>query len=346
VISEEALEEYADSGAIPGGPLTVHIDITNRCNLDCVTCWNYSPYLIQPKSPGWKKQQLSLPGFKKIIADLRSVNVKKLIISGGGEPFTHESIYDMISAAKVVGFDVTVITNAVLIDVPRLLEDPPNKCLINLCAATAATYAEFHPNRKPEDFDSLCRNLKTINEKIPLNLAMVISNVNDREVAEMARLAATFPKARLSFKLASLTGATARFALTAQRKRILLSEEIPLCGDICRKKSIENNLDVFRSQLSGKGLGYPIQKIGCFAGLFYSRIYSSGDVFFCCAHIKVGNVFDMPFSRIWESDSYDRVRERLQRQEFFPECERCGKYNLNFAARRFLDERLDSYESQ
>jgi MoaA/NifB/PqqE/SkfB family radical SAM enzyme len=59
----------------------------------------------------------------------------------------------------------------------------------------------------------------------------------------------------------------------------------------------------------------------------------------------VGNVFDMPFSRIWKSDSYNRVRGRLKRQEFFPECNRCGKYNLNYAARRFLDERLDSNES-
>ena len=346
MISKEALKEYVDSGAIPGGPLTVHIDITNRCNLNCVTCWNYSPYLKISKSAGWKKQRLSLPGFKKVIADLRSVHVKKLIISGGGEPFTHDGIYEMISAAKTVGFDVTVITNAVLIDVPRLLEDPPNKCLVNLCAATAATYAEFHPNRKPENFDSLCSNLKSINEKIPLNLAMVISNVNVREVAAMARLAGVFPKARLSFKLAGLTGDTARFALTAEQKRTLLSNEIPLCGDICREKGIENNLDVFRSQLGGKGPAYPIQEIGCFAGLFYSRIYSSGDVFFCCSHIKVGNVFEMPFSRIWKSDSYNRVRDRLQRQEFFPECKRCGKYNLNFAARRFLDERLDSYESQ
>jgi radical SAM protein with 4Fe4S-binding SPASM domain len=338
MISKNALKEYIEHGAIPAGPLTVHVDITNTCNLNCVTCWNYSPYLKEQKSTEWQKLKLSVQDFKKIIGDLRTVKVKKLIISGGGEPFTHEGIYDMIAMAKGAGFDVTVITNAVLIDVKRLLEDAPNKLLVNLCAATATTYAKFHPNRKPGDFDSLCDSLKIINRQIPLNLAMVISNVNYNEVAAMARLATTFPKARLSFKLAGLTGDTAHFALTRQQKQGLISKDILLCGEICRDNHIEHNLDVFRSQLSGQGFEYPIQTTGCFAGLFYSRIYSSGDVFFCCSHIKVGNIFEMPFSQIWESDAYNRVRKLMERKEFFPECKRCGKYNLNFQAHRAILE--------
>jgi len=338
MISQDALKEYIEHGTIPSGPLTVHVDITNTCNLNCVTCWNYSPYLKEQKTADWKRLKLSLKDFKKIIEDLRAVNVKKLIISGGGEPFTHEDMYHMIALAKKAGFDITVITNAVLVDVEKLLENPPNKLLVNLCAATAATYAEFHPNRQPGDFDTLCRNLETINRQIPLNLAMVISKVNVHEVPAMARLAAGFSKVRLSFKLASLTGDTARFALSAEQKEALLSKDIPLCEDICRENNIEHNLDVFRSQLSGRGLEYPIHETGCFAGLFYSRIYSSGDVFFCCAHIKVGNIFEQPFSQIWASDAYDRVRKLMERKEFFPECKRCGKFNLNFQAHRLLED--------
>src|SRR5690606_8183425 len=38
------LEAIASSG-LPLGPQTVHIDVTNACNVDCVTCWDHSPHL-------------------------------------------------------------------------------------------------------------------------------------------------------------------------------------------------------------------------------------------------------------------------------------------------------------
>ena len=40
------------------GPETVHLDVTNACNLDCITCWNYAPDLAQAKSVAWKRQRM------------------------------------------------------------------------------------------------------------------------------------------------------------------------------------------------------------------------------------------------------------------------------------------------
>src|SRR5690606_444911 len=41
------LEAFAD-GTLPLGPQTIHLDVTNACNTDCVTCWDHSPHLQQP----------------------------------------------------------------------------------------------------------------------------------------------------------------------------------------------------------------------------------------------------------------------------------------------------------
>lgn len=339
MIDKKTLLRYVRQQRIPRGPITVHIDITNACNLNCITCWNYSPYLKEPKDSEWRGSAISLADFRHIIRDLSRIGVEKLILSGGGEPFTHPEIYKMITTAGKAGFHVTVITNGLLVDEEKLLADPdiaPKRLLVNLCAASPGVYATAHPNREPVDFDHLVEGLRTVNRFIPLSLVMVISNVNHHELNQMARLAATFENAQLSFKLASLGEETARFALSKTQKKELLETGIPLTRKICKQNKIPNNLDVFASQLSGKKLEYPIRETGCFAGIFYSRIYSTGDVFFCCAHIKVGNVFEKPFSKIWTSYAYNRIRERMQDKWFFPECKRCGKFNLNFKARQIL----------
>ncbi|MCP4154355.1 MAG: radical SAM protein [bacterium] len=337
MINKEALISYLDNGTVPEGPVTVHIDVSNACNLNCITCWNHSPHLSGKKTTQWKQQRLPLVAFTGIIHDLKALKVKNLIISGGGEPFTNESIYRMIALAKELGFKVTIITNALLIDTRRLLEAAPDKLLVNLCAASPATYVRVHPRRKPADFDALISKLKLINRQIPLTLVMVISNVNYFEIKEMAQLAAEFTKARLSFKLASMTPDTEQYGLTGKQKQDLIEQTIPLSLEICREQKTGNNLDVFESQLTGKKSAYPIEDIGCVAGLFYSRIFTDGEVFFCCAHIKVGNVFQMPFSRIWTSPAYNRIRKQLDKKNFYPACKQCGKFNLNFKARKLLD---------
>ncbi len=344
MISKDTLFQYLDTGTIPPGPLTVHIDVANGCNLDCVTCWNHSPHLKQPKPREWKKQQMPLEAFKKILADLEAVKVKKIIISGGGEPFTNQDIYRMIRAARDRGFHVTVITNALLIDPELLLKHPPHKLLVNLGAAGGRSYARVHPNREPEEFHALLERLQRLNPVIPLTLVMVICNLNFTQLPDMVKLASRFPNARLSFKSAGLTEDTAAFALSAKQKKRLTRELIPQCLTLCResKVRVQSNLDVFARQLAGEGTDFPIHETGCFAGLFYARIHTNGDILYCCAHIKMGNALEEPFSHIWNGPAYQRMRQRLDEKHFFHECLRCGKFNLNLEARRVIEEKGES----
>ena len=55
----------------PGqGPETVHIDIINACNLNCVTCWNYAPGLVTPKPAAWKTQRMDATVFARVLAEV------------------------------------------------------------------------------------------------------------------------------------------------------------------------------------------------------------------------------------------------------------------------------------
>ncbi len=42
------------------GPQTVHIDVMNGCNTNCITCWDHSPLLRVGRSTAWKRQRVDL----------------------------------------------------------------------------------------------------------------------------------------------------------------------------------------------------------------------------------------------------------------------------------------------
>ncbi|MBN1699331.1 MAG: radical SAM protein [Spirochaetales bacterium] len=337
MIDKTILFDYIDNGIIPEGPLTVHIDIIEACNLDCITCWKHSPLL-----PGNREKKsfrtLVFSDFMRIIGDLKSIGVEKLIISGSGEPFLHADCYRMIEAAKKALFHVTVLTNATLIDRKRINDAPPDKLLVNIGAATETTYRSLHPGSSV-DFDRLLSNLQRLNEYINITLVMVVSKLNYTELLPLAELARSFKKATLSFKKAGTVEATAHLGINGEETDRILGR-LDDIEEICGRFRIPHNLGMFRNQLQSIGTAGAFRDTGCYAGLFYSRIYLDGNVYFCCARIPVGNVFEAPFSTLWNGTSYRRIRDKLAGGSYFPECDHCGKYNLNYSASMLIRERL------
>lgn len=312
------------------GPETVHIDITNACNLDCVTCWNYAPGLTSPKSMEWKRQRMAPALFHRLIGEIAALGVERIIISGGGEPFAHPSIYDFIADVKTHGLALTIISNGTLCDYDRLRIEPrPDQMLINLAAACSKTYCAYHPNQPPETFGTLIENLRSISGIIRLNLVQVINRLNHTELPQMIELAADIG-ARSSFKLGGVPPGTEALELSAKEKRKLLDKLIPKARKCAKALKSKHNLDAFSGQLEDSGGKRFIDT--CFAGYLYSRIHVDGRVFFCCEHIDVGHVDDGNFAMIWSSPAYQAARNRLHAGHFFPGCQRCGKYDMNHDA--------------
>ncbi len=76
------------------GPRDVHVDVTNGCNLSCVSCWDHSPLLRDPRPAAWKRRRMSLDRFGALVDQLaRLGSVRQLVISGIGEPMTHPQIH-------------------------------------------------------------------------------------------------------------------------------------------------------------------------------------------------------------------------------------------------------------
>ena len=94
------------------GPEHVVIDITNRCNYNCVACWTFSPLLGDKKPPkAWYGQELPGRMLRDLLDDLAAMGTKLVRFTGGGEPFLHPQILPLIAHCASVGLRLDITTN-------------------------------------------------------------------------------------------------------------------------------------------------------------------------------------------------------------------------------------------
>ncbi len=63
------------------GPLSVQIDLTNKCNNNCIGCWCNSPLLgNKAMDPETKRKKLPFELVKKLIDELDKMCVREIFI--------------------------------------------------------------------------------------------------------------------------------------------------------------------------------------------------------------------------------------------------------------------------
>lgn len=326
------------------GPQTVHVDLANGCNTNCVTCWDHSPLLNEARSSAWKKKRVALEDFSALAADLASMNsIEAVILSGMGDPFVNPDIYPIIEVSKRYGWQVTVLTNALLADPARVLELGVDMMLISVNGISPESYVAFHPNLSARDFGRLLTLLETFARRGKrFKHVQVINRDTAHEVPEMVRFASRYNAAHITYKLASLGGGTQRCAISEAQRARLMSEWIPEARAEAARLGVDTNLDVFSAQVATGGLATaPIKDVGCFMGWTYARVTVEGKILFCCStEVEVGDLSEGKFSEQWFAARWNDTRERLMRGRYFPGCAQCGKLNQNVKIGKKVREKL------
>ena len=323
------------SGQPTSGPRTVHVDVTNACNAACITCWDHSPLLHEPRTPAWKKQRWDLAAFEALVADLAALgSVKNVILSGMGDPLVHPDIMAMIARVKAHGWHLTVMTNLIAADIDRLARADVDQFLVGVHGATPKAYAAFHPGWDEREFFTLCAHLRRLAQtRSKVRHVQVINRDTAPDFVDMVRFGASFKADRVNFKLASLYGGTETCRITdAQRAQLL--EDAPRARALASELGVATNLNLFERQLvageDDDSATVPIESVGCFMGHVYTRITATLDVLYCCnTEVRVGSLADAPLSALWRGDAWQAMRARLRRGDYFAGCARCGKFEQN-----------------
>ena len=167
-------------------PMEVAIEVTRRCPLECLHCYNNLPMGDLPA----RNRELSKEEHFKMLDDLADLGVFWLLYSGG-EIFARKDFLEIYTYAKKKGFLITLFTNGTMINekiADYLVEYPPFAIEITLYGRTKETYEAL--TGIPGSYERCLRGIEHLRQrKLPLKLKTVATTVNKHEVFAMKRFA-------------------------------------------------------------------------------------------------------------------------------------------------------------
>lgn len=316
------------------GPNMVQIDLTNDCNNDCIGCWCNSPLLGSKKMPqDEKKSYIPFGLVKEIIDELVLLGVSEIYYAGGGEPFMHPEIMDVLEYTKSKGLVCYVNTNFTLVDenkINKIINIGVDHFTVSVWAASTKTYVDTHPNKTAVDFLHLENMLKLLNStkksKPIIKVYNVISRLNFFELEEMIDFAIRTHCESVEFTMIdTIPDATDNLLLSRLQTQELEIISNRVQANVLDKRYPKDfvifNFDHFLRRVSekegasGRYDAGIIGKIPCYIGWDFSRIIADGNVNGCLkAHrIPVGNVFSDSFFTIWNSKKQKNFRNKTKK---------------------------------
>ncbi len=334
---ENYVTEYRDKSVllhrVQGDLRKIYIEVTSRCNLDCITCirheWQHDP------------GDMTLDLFHKIIGDLEKMKRMKEIVFGGfGEPFLHSQIIEMLAKAKRKNYRVTVTTNGQSLSseiIDKIIELKVDDLVISV---DSFEKIEFENIRQGGELELLLENLEELKRK------------KEKENTIFPRINMEFVLMRKNKnQLEKLSSYSRGLGILSILVTNLLPYNEEMTDEILYKKG-ENELDMpiqfWATPIRGLStmctIDLPRMSWGAdrqcdFVGNDACAVTAGGDVTPCYSlmhshryfifgrekHVSAhsfGNVGDNSLFEIWNSPAYLKFRNRVRNFDF-PSCEDC-----------------------
>ena len=180
-------------------PLSVSIEVTRRCPLDCLHCYNNLAMADQEA----RSRELNKEEHFRLLDDLADLGCLWLLYTGG-EIFARKDFLEIYAYAKQKGFLITLFTNGTLITervADYLQRCPPFAIEITLYGRTKETYEAL--TGIEGSYERCLRGVVLLRDRgLPLKLKTVPTTVNKHEVVAMKDFAEQ--ELHLDFKFESL----------------------------------------------------------------------------------------------------------------------------------------------
>ena len=171
---------------LPEKPEQITFDITDRCQMQCVTCskWNTVPADIISK-------ELTTDEWKKILDDLKAwLGEGYWFCFSGGEPFLRQDIFELADYAHKLGFKVASMSNAFSIQhlYDKIIDSPIESLNISLNAINNPIIHDESRGRQgsyEKAIDTIMQLKKLKDEKgsnLGINIATIMFPENIEEI--------------------------------------------------------------------------------------------------------------------------------------------------------------------
>lgn len=318
------------------GPTLVQIDLTNKCNNNCLVCWLRSPYLGELRiSKERENQELSFERVIYLLKELKKIGTKKIFFSGGGEPLLYPKFWEVIEFAKKNGFICILSSNFTLIDkekAQKFIDLDFDHINVSLWAGTPQTYMKVHPGRNENSFFRIREVLyfiyrhKKVKHLPHVNIYNVIFKENFAEVDKMIEFAFEVGADSVQFVPMDPVRGKTDFLLLSCEERQSVKGKLRKMKDILLENNPQNkagpNLficdyeDFLRrlsSEKADQGEYDSSVNMPCFIGWDFIRITAEGNVYPCLkAEQPVGNIYEEWFGNIWYGKKEEEFRKAVK----------------------------------
>lgn len=337
----------------------IYIEVTNLCNLDCITCMRN----VWEESPGKMTDQT----FERIFETVNGMSPLPTVFFGGyGEPLIHHRLVEWVKRIKSLGAMVELITNGLLLTEERSLQfirAGLDMLWVSLDGASPESYADV---RLGSSLPQVIENLKTLrrirykatdidNSRPNLGIAFVAMKDNIAELPELLRLGISLGAKQFSISnvLAHMPELSQQvlYQRTVSNTATRHSTSIPLINlprmdwDSFTRDVLA---DIFARKYRLEVAGYELNRAvdSCpFIEQGSTAIRWDGSVCPCLPLLHTnqnyfgkqlrraqtytfGNVLENDLLTIWNSQMYAQLRERVQRFDFSP-CTFCSGCELS-----------------
>jgi radical SAM protein with 4Fe4S-binding SPASM domain len=337
------------------GLKSLSIQLTKKCNLDCVMCGQAVSRKIRKE-----RALLSKHTLLQVFKDGKKLGADKMILTGG-EPTTHPELEDIVRLSKSMGFTSELMTNGIL------LTRDFSKALID-AGLDGITISIQHSNSKLHDKVTRIEGswkmaieaikcIKELDAKFPVSFFFTVSRSNYRDSMRIMLLAKSIGVSRVTFShiVFSEPHVDKKLGLSEHQMdefyyliapallytgktmgiEVILNPSFLGMGNmpteehafemVRNSEKFKKDIDNFSKGLYGIGR---CNKYACTTALTSSRIQANGEVTICCdsepADFSLGNVNKRRFMEIWNSEKYRKIRDIYYAPKF-PGCVVCKR---------------------
>jgi MoaA/NifB/PqqE/SkfB family radical SAM enzyme len=363
---QPGIEVYLDEGSNevrllrPTNQLAkIYIEVTNLCNLDCITCmrnvWGEPPGKMNDKT------------FEDIFETVKGMSQLPTVFFGGyGEPLIHHRLVEWVKRFKELGARVELITNGLLLTEERSLQfirAGLDMLWVSLDGSTPESYADV---RLGSSLPQVIENLKTLrkirykatdidNTKPNLGIAFVAMKDNIADLPDVLRLGISLGAKQ--FSISNVLAHTPELYEQILYKRTVFNTatrkttSIPIVNlprmdwDALTKDVL---VDIFSRKYRQELAGYEVNRAvdscpfieqgstairwdgsvcPCLPLLHTNQHYFGKQMRRAQTHV-IGNVREINLLDVWNSAPYADLRERIQRFDF-SSCTFCSGCELS-----------------
>jgi MoaA/NifB/PqqE/SkfB family radical SAM enzyme len=340
------LPDGATKGPLsPISPHVVFIEVTNRCNLLCATC----PRTFFDREP---LKTLSYAEFVQIAEQFPEM--RRAALHGIGEPLLNKELPRIINYLKEREVEVVINSNGTLLTPTwqeALVQSGLDQYRCSIDGASPETYARIRgANVLPKLVEGLGGLVKTkarLQAETPrISIWCVGTKENLAELPDLVRLAALLgvPEVYLQRLVYFAAEPEQQYGLARDDRAIFgpdhdYQEEII---DACEMLSTELGIDFQASgardprhslEAARPADSTPWQE--CMRPWTTAYVTANGNCLPCCispfatsnySSLILGNLFERPFSEIWNDHFYRQFRTDLLSPQPHEACASCGVY--------------------